>query len=212
MEFRKWSNSENLFLAIDPRLSNRGIIPGIQPSTTQGLDDLLPRLQGAVAAEARRSKWRASILCNSSSLPTRADLEVQAEILSRCVAISTQAVLTIVEPDVDFTEDLKKSIGVHSTLLSASLEHSSHSTTSAEDVGLATAIILSCPVPIAIAGVVYLSGKTFVALSCPPYPKLIFLCGGLSDPDSVRSLNAVNVIANEKWVKGDAGAGAKGQG
>ncbi|KAG1786614.1 uncharacterized protein HD556DRAFT_1044389 [Suillus plorans] len=83
-------------------------------------------------------------------------------------------------------------------LLSATLEHSSHSTTSAEDVGLATATILSCPVPIAVAsGVVFLSGKTFAAFSCPPYPKLIFLCGGLSDRDSVRSLNAVNVIANE---------------
>ncbi|KAG1751221.1 fructose-bisphosphate aldolase [Suillus lakei] len=210
-------------------LSNRGIIPGIRADTdahplpisplepaTQGLDDLLPRLQAAAAAGARFSKWRAPILCNSSSLPTQAGLEAQAENLARFAAISQQAGLVpIVEPDI-----LKKSIEVHVKIISMiyarcaaygvllegslikpsfpqpGLKHPSRSTTS---------------IPVAVAGVVFLSG-------------------GLSDSDAVRYLNAVNVVANkapanssfsrlphltfsfgrglqgdamQKWVKGD---------
>ena len=117
-----------------PILTNRGIIPGVRADTdahplpisplepaTQGLDDLLPRLQAAYKAGARFSKWRAPILCNSSTLPTQAGLEVQAESLARFAAISQQAGLVpIVEPDVDFSEDadLKKSMEVHVKIIS----------------------------------------------------------------------------------------------
>ena len=117
-----------------PILMSRGIIPGVRADTdahplpisplepaTQGLDDLLPRLQAAHKAGARFSKWRAPILCNSSTLPTQAGLEAQAESLARFAAISQQAGLVpIVEPDVDFAEDadLKKSVEVHVRIIS----------------------------------------------------------------------------------------------
>ncbi|KAI6039309.1 fructose-bisphosphate aldolase [Pisolithus marmoratus] len=200
-----------------PVLSNRGIIPGVRADTdahplpispsepaTQGLDDLLPRLQAAAHAGARFSKWRAPILCNSSTLPTQAALEVQAESLARFAAISQQAGLVpIVEPDVDFAEDasLKRSVEVHvkiitmiyarcaayGVLLEGSLikpsfpqpglKHPSRPNTSVEAIGLATATVLARSVPISVAGVVFLSG-------------------GLSDADSVRYLNAVNAVVN----------------
>ena len=114
---------------LGPVLSNRGIIPGVRADTdahplpispiepaTQGLDHLLPRLRAAAQVGARFSKWRASILCNSSTLPTHTALEVQAESLARFAAISQQAGLVpIVEPDVDFAEDadLQRSVDVH---------------------------------------------------------------------------------------------------
>ncbi|KAF9221642.1 aldolase [Gyrodon lividus] len=241
-----------------PILSNRGIIPGVRADTdahplpisplepaTQGLDDLLPRLQAAYQAGARFSKWRAPILCNSSSLPTQAGIEVQAESLARFASISQQAGLVpIVEPDVDFAEDadLKKSVEVHVKIISMiyarcatygvllegslikpsfpqpGLKHPSRATTSVEEIGLATATALARSIPVAVAGVVFLSG-------------------GLSDSDAVRYLNAVNVVvdkaparsplslsrlpnltfsfgrglqgdAMQKWVRGDE-AGAK---
>ncbi|EIW80996.1 aldolase [Coniophora puteana RWD-64-598 SS2] len=242
-----------------PVLAARGIIPGVRADTdahplpispaepaTQGLDDLLPRLQAARAAGARFTKWRAPILCNSSSLPSHAALEVQAESLARFAAISQQAGLVpIVEPDVDFSDDadLKRSVEVHvkiinliyarcaayGVLLEGSLikpsfaqpglKHPSRSTVSAEEIGLATATVLARSVPIAVAGVVFLSG-------------------GLSDGDAIKYLNAVNKVidtppaagshlrlshlppltfsfgrglqgdAMQKWVKGDE-AGAK---
>ena len=115
-------------------LHERGIIPGVRADTdshplpispiepaTQGLDDLLPRLLTAKAAGARFSKWRAPILCNASTLPSQAALEVQAESLARFAAISQQAGLVpIVEPDVDFSEDadLKRSVEVHVNIIS----------------------------------------------------------------------------------------------
>lgn len=117
-----------------PVLIKRGIIPGVRADTdsqplpispfepaTQGLDDLLPRMLIAKAAGARFSKWRAPILCNATTLPTQAALEVQAESLARFAAISQQAGLVpIVEPDVDFSEDadLKRSVEVHVKIIS----------------------------------------------------------------------------------------------
>lgn len=200
-----------------PVLSNRGIIPGVRADTnahplpispsepaTQGLDDLLPRLQAAARAGARFSKWRAPILCNSSTLPTQAALEVQAESLARFAAISQQAGLVpIVEPDVDFAEDasLNRSVEVHIKIISMiyarcaaygvllegslikpsfpqpGLKHPSRANTSVETIGLAAATVLARSLPVAVAGVVFLSG-------------------GLSDSDSVQYLNAVNAIVN----------------
>ncbi|KAG2757900.1 hypothetical protein P692DRAFT_20859663, partial [Suillus brevipes Sb2] len=67
---------------------------------TQGLDDLLLRLQAAVAASgAHFSKWRSPILCNSTPPHTHTNLKVQAKSLARCAAISHQIGLTIVGPD-----------------------------------------------------------------------------------------------------------------
>lgn len=241
-----------------PILSNRGIIPGVRADTnahplpispsepaTQGLDDLLPRLRAAARAGARFSKWRAPILCNSSTLPTQAALEAQAESLARFAAISQQAGLVpIVEPDVDFAEDanLQRSVEIHVKIISMiyarcaaygvllegslikpsfpqpGLKHASRPNTSVEAIGLATATVLARSVPVAVAGVVFLSG-------------------GLSDADCVQYLNAVNTVVNnapsnsplclsrlpnlsfsfgrglqggamQKWVRGDE-AGAK---
>ncbi|KAG6377052.1 fructose-bisphosphate aldolase [Boletus reticuloceps] len=204
-----------------PTLTNRGIIPGVRADTdahplpisplepaTQGLDDLLPRLQAAYKAGARFSKWRAPILCNSSTLPTQAALEIQAESLARFAAISQQAGLVpIVEPDVDFAEDadLKKSVEVHVKIISLiytrcaaygvllegslikpsfpqpGLKHPSRSATPVEAIGLATATALARSVPVAVPGVVFLSG-------------------GLSDSDAVKYLNAVNSVVNKAPV------------
>ncbi|KAG6333255.1 hypothetical protein ID866_5836 [Astraeus odoratus] len=202
---------------MSPILSNRGIIPGVRADTdahplpispaepaTQGLDDLLPRLKAAAQAGARFSKWRAPILCNASTLPTQAALEAQAESLARFAAISQQAGLVpIVEPDVDFAEDadLKRSVEVHHRIISMiyarcaaygvllegslikpsfpqpGLKHPSRANTSIETISLATATVLARSVPIAVAGVVFLSG-------------------GLSDPDAVQYLNGVNKVVN----------------
>ena len=63
-----------------------------------------------------RYQWRAPILCNSTTLPSHAALEAQAESLARFAAISQHAGLVpIVEPDVDFGEDasLARSVEVH---------------------------------------------------------------------------------------------------
>jgi len=211
----------------------------------QGLDNLLTRLQAARAAGARFSKWRAPIECTSlesGGLPTLLALETQAETLARFAAISQQAGLVpIVEPDVDFSSDadLAKSVDVHqkiirmiydrcsaySVLLEASLikpsfpqpglKHPSRSTTTPDDIALATATVIARSVPASVAGVVFLSGglAPSVALSylsslnnlvnkSPPrspfsrLPPLSFSYGRAMQQDAIRL-----------WVRGDeAGA------
>ncbi|KAG1745934.1 fructose-bisphosphate aldolase [Suillus paluster] len=59
-----------------------------------------------------------------------------------------------------------------------SLKYPSRSTTSVEEIGLATAIVLARSVPVAVPGVVFLSG-------------------GLLTPNAVKYLNAANVVANK---------------
>ncbi|KAI0322007.1 fructose-bisphosphate aldolase [Amylostereum chailletii] len=205
-----------------PLLTARGIIPGVRADTdahplpispiepaTQGLDDLLPRLQASYAAGARFSKWRAPILCNASTFPTTAALEAQAENLARFAAVSQQAGLVpIVEPDVDFGDDasLEKSVEVHQRIIGMiyarcnaygvllegslikpsfvqpGLKHRSRETTTTDDIALATATVLARTVPVAVAGVVFLSGKHR---------------RGLSDLDAALYLNAVNDVKNK---------------
>ncbi|KDQ62517.1 hypothetical protein JAAARDRAFT_121546 [Jaapia argillacea MUCL 33604] len=177
----------------------------LEPAT-QGLDDLLPRLVAAHAAGARFTKWRAPILCTSvaGGFPSQGALEIQAESLARFAAVSQQAGLVpIVEPDVDFGEDadLKRSVEIHVKIISLiyarcaaygvllegslikpsfpqpGLKHPSRATTTAEEIALATATVLSRSVPIAVAGVVFLSG-------------------GLSDSDSIMYLDALNCLIN----------------
>ncbi|KAF8133745.1 fructose-bisphosphate aldolase [Boletus edulis] len=188
-----------------PTLTNRGIIPGVRADTDahplpiSPLEPAYSRLQAAYKAGARFSKWRAPILCNSSTLPTQAALEVQAESLARFAAISQQAGL------VPIDADLKKSVEVHVKIISLiytrcaaygvllegslikpsfpqpGLKHPSRSTTPVEAIGLATATVLARSVPVAVPGVVFLSG-------------------GLSDSDAVKYLNAVNSVVNKAPV------------
>ncbi|KIJ53500.1 hypothetical protein M422DRAFT_222165 [Sphaerobolus stellatus SS14] len=179
-------------------LQERGIIPGIRADTdshplpisplepaTQGLDDLLPRLQASYLAGARFSKWRAPFMVDSKNFPTQAAIEAQAESLARFAAISQQAGLVpIVEPDVDFAADasLMKSVEAHVKIISAiyarlaaygvliegtlikpsfpqaGLKHPDRRNLTAKDVALATATVLARSVPVGVAGVVFLSG------------------------------------------------------
>lgn len=120
--------------ALAPLITKRGIIPGVRADidshplpispfepSTQGLDDLFPRLKAAYTDGARFSKWRAPILCDAAKYPTHAALEAQADALARFAAISQMAGLVpIVEPDVDFSADatLGRSVEVHVRIIS----------------------------------------------------------------------------------------------
>ncbi|KAF8349263.1 fructose-bisphosphate aldolase [Amanita rubescens] len=202
-------------------VAERGIIPGIRANgeltplpgspnefMVQGLDGLLPRLQGARAAGCRFSKWRVPIACTGGGLPTETGLEMQAETLARFAAVSQEAGLVpIVEPDVEFSgdADLSRSVEVHSraieliyercrkynvllegTLLKSSyaqpgLMHPSRANTKPSEIALAIDTMISRSVPTAVPGVVFLSG-------------------GLSPSTATAYLCAVNELANKSPV------------
>ncbi|KDR82673.1 hypothetical protein GALMADRAFT_238152 [Galerina marginata CBS 339.88] len=151
----------------------------------QGIDDLLPRLQAARAVGARFSKWRAPIACSSVEFPTPLSLDIQAETLAQFAAISQQAGLVpIVEPDIEFSRDadLARSTEVHERAISMiyermrahgillegslikpsfpqpGLQDPSRTTTTPEQIAVATATVISRCVPSAVPGVLFLSG------------------------------------------------------
>ncbi|KAF8798800.1 aldolase [Phlegmacium glaucopus] len=158
-----------------------------QEFSVQGLDDLLPRMQAARAAGARFSKWRVPIACSSKDrgYPSELSLDIQADTLAQFAAVSQQAGLVpIVEPDVEFSRDadLRRSVEVHERTISLiyermkahgvllegslikpsfpqpGLKHSSRGNTIAKDIALATATMLLRSIPIAVPGVLFLSG------------------------------------------------------
>ncbi|TIA90564.1 hypothetical protein E3P99_01509 [Wallemia hederae] len=176
---------------------------------TQGLDDLTSRCQIFKKHGARFTKWRAPILVNASTLPTELAVDAQATSLARMAAVS-QAVglVPIVEPDLDFSGDatLERSLEVHTkviakiyeklaahgvylegTLLKPSFvqpgaQNSERKSLTADAVGKATALALSRSVPVAMPGVVFLSG-------------------GLSDKDSTAFLSAINKYSSANNVR-----------
>ncbi|KAF5314988.1 hypothetical protein D9619_006987 [Psilocybe cf. subviscida] len=140
----------------------------------------------------------------STRYPSQLGLETQAETLAQFAATSQEAGLVpIVEPDVDFSRDasLVRSAEVHEqairliyqrmeahgvllegTLLKPSfpqpgLKHPSRATVTPEEIAMATASVISRSVPIAVPGVMFLSG-------------------GLSSETATSWLAAVNKLAD----------------
>ncbi|PPQ66253.1 hypothetical protein CVT24_007271 [Panaeolus cyanescens] len=206
----------------------------------QGLDGLLGKLQAARALGARFSKWRAPIACSShiAGYPTSISLQIQAETLAQFAAVSQQAGLVpIVEPDVDFSRDadLSKSVHVHEaaismiyermkahgvllegTLLKPSfpqpgLRNNERPNVTAEEIALATATMLTRCVPIAVAGVLFLSGGLSSDTATSYLSALNELVASAPERSALKRLppltfsfgRAIQGDALKCWVKGD---------
>ncbi|KAF8895544.1 fructose-bisphosphate aldolase [Infundibulicybe gibba] len=207
----------------------------------EGLDGLLANLQAARAAGARFSKWRVTIACTSVGLPSSTSLEVQAETLARFAAISQQAGLVpIIEPDVEFSADasLERSVEVHENairliytrcaahgiLLEGSLikpsfpqpgrKNPTRATVTAEQIALATATVIARSVPVAVPGVVFLSGglESSVAVGYLAALNALVAASPSSSPFSrLPRLSfsfgrALQGEAMQNWVRGDEAA------
>ncbi|KAF8585101.1 aldolase [Ramaria rubella] len=224
-------------------LEERGIIPGIRADTdshplpisplepaTQGLDDLLPRLQASYEAGARFSKWRAPFLVDATTFPTQAAIDVQAESLARFAATSQQAGLVpIVEPDVDFGADasLTRSVEAHVKIISAiysrlavygvliegtlikpsfpqpGLKYAKRKNVSVDDIAIATATVLVRTIPIGVAGVVFLSGGLEDETATDYLRALNKLVDSADVPNAVRRLPPLS-FSFGRGLQGDA--------
>jgi len=96
------------------------------------------------------------------------------------------------------------------------LKHPSRATTTPEEIALATATVLARSVPVAVAGVVFLSGGLSDSDSILYLSKLNSLVNSSSAPSCLARLPPLSFSfgrglqgdAMKKWVKGDE-AGAK---
>jgi len=164
---------------------DKGIVPIDNypgEKTTQGLDGLKQRLDRYVELGAQFSKWRAVITIGKQS-PSDFTIDCNAFALARFAAISQSAGLVpIVEPEILIngshslarceqvaTETLVRvfdrlhqhKVNLEEMLLKASMVTSGmecEQQASIEEVGHATLRVLSRTLPIAVPGVVFLSG------------------------------------------------------
>lgn len=186
---------------------DRGIAPlaGFPDEVaTEGLDGLRERLAEYAGLGLRFAKWRAVIRIGAGR-PTDAAIRTNAHLLARYAALSQEAgLLPIVEPEVlmDGDHDLATCAAVtrrvlrevyaqlaeHRVVLEATLLKpnmvlpGTASTTRVSDVEIAEATIrtLRATVPVAVPGVVFLSG-------------------GQSDQQATARLDAINRLPRQPW-------------
>ncbi|KAF8630960.1 hypothetical protein AX17_005316 [Amanita inopinata Kibby_2008] len=168
-------------------------------------------------------------------LPTETALAIQAETLGRFAAVSQEAGLVpIVEPDVEFSgdADLSRSVEVHEraieliyakcrrygvllegTLIKPSfpqpgLRHPLRANIQAKDIALATATVIARSVPLAVPGVIFLSGGLAPSVATAYLSALNELVNSSPVFSRLPRLSfsygrALQVEAMRDWVKGD---------
>jgi len=167
-------------------------------TVTQGITDLMERCQKYYKQGARFSKWRAILKISASGNPSDLAIRQNAETLARYGAISQACGLVpIIEPEVmmDGTHTIEQAAVVTEKVIAATFkamsDHhillegcllkpnmvrkgaDSKQQVTAADIGNATVRVLQHTVPVALPGIMFLSG-------------------GMSEELATEALNAIN--------------------
>ncbi|MBS0358471.1 MAG: fructose-bisphosphate aldolase class I [Proteobacteria bacterium] len=199
-------------------LEKNHIVPGIkvdkglvdfQNSTeekvTQGLDDLDARMNAYKQQHARFAKWRV-VFSISSSLPTQAVINANAESLAKYAAICQKnGIVPIVEPEVlmEGSHTLLRCHEVTSAVLKTVFETLPKHGVILDYIILKPNMVVpgkECadqrnPEAIATATLDVL--KTYVPAAVPT---INFLSGGQSAVDATINLNAINSQGKQPWL------------
>lgn len=172
--------------------------------TTQGLDNLGARCAAYYKGGARFAKWRCPLKISGHTGPSELAIQDMANLLARYASIcQANRLVPIVEPDIvpDGSHDLLrcqqvteqvlaalyKKLSDHHVYLEGTLLKPNMVTpgaqckvsVTAEEVAKATVMALQRTLPVAVPGVVFLSG-------------------GQSEEDATRRLNAINAYPGKK--------------
>ena len=186
--------------------TDKGVKPlaGTKGETvTQGLDDLDKRCQHYYKLGARFAKWR-DVLKIDAGCPSELSINQNAEVLARYASISQEnGLVPIVEPEIlmDGAHTIEDAARVTENVLSATyrklMEHHVNlettllkpnmvrqgvdcsEKTTARDIGYHTVRTLQRSVPVAVPGVVFLSG-------------------GMSEAEASDALNEINLQEGHK--------------
>mmetsp|Transcript_68885 Transcript_68885/g.190692 ORF Transcript_68885/g.190692 Transcript_68885/m.190692 type:complete len:358 (-) Transcript_68885:271-1344(-) len=188
---------------------DKGVVPlpGTDGETvTQGIDDLGKRCAKYYAAGARFAKWRGVIKISDSGCPSELSINENVYRLARYAAICQEnGLVPIVEPEIlmDGTHSIERSAEVTERVLAAQYKAlSDHhvllegtllkpnmvrpgadnkDACSAADIARATVRVLQHTVPVAVPGIMFLSG-------------------GMSEEEATVALNEMNKIdAKKPW-------------
>ncbi|XP_076243925.1 fructose-bisphosphate aldolase [Calliopsis andreniformis] len=200
-------------------LRQRNVIPGIKvdkglvqlfgsknESTTQGLDDLQERCIQYKRDGCHFTKWRCTYTI-SETTPSRMAMVTNANVLARYASICQSARLVpIIEPEILNVGDhgINKTLEVHEEVLSILFRTLNEHRVYLEGVILKPAMVLSGVSNNANCTPQIVAEYTLLAMqrTVPPaVPGIVFLSGGLSDPESVSYLNAINCYDGKKpWI------------
>lgn len=171
---------------------------------TEGLDGLGERLAEYYDLGARFAKWRA-VIDIADGIPTRTCLEANGEALARYAALCQQAkIVPIVEPEVlmDGGHDIDRCFDVTEETLRILFDRLGAHRVNLEGTILKPNMVISGKKCGKQAGVEEVAEKTIACFkrTVPvAIPGIVFLSGGQSDEDATAHLNAMNAIGGFPW-------------
>ncbi|HSY53609.1 MAG TPA: class I fructose-bisphosphate aldolase [Opitutaceae bacterium] len=171
---------------------------------TQGLDGLREKLAEYRQLGARFTKWRA-VIAIGERLPTAACIEANARALALFAALSQEAGLVpMVEPEVlmDGSHDLARCEEVMSATLKSVFDALFDHRVVLEAMLLKTGMVLSgkdCPQQANVSEVAEATLRCFRRAVPVAVPGIVFLSGGQSDVASTERLNAICRVGGLPW-------------
>ncbi|MBS0339065.1 MAG: fructose-bisphosphate aldolase class I [Proteobacteria bacterium] len=201
-----------------PQLAARqGIVPGIKVDAgkvplalapgdeiTQGLDGLAERLEGYKQQGARFAKWRA-VYNVSDTLPSRAAIEANAEVLARYAAVAQdQGVVPIVEPEVliDGDHTLARCAEVTQAVLHEVFRALARHRVALEHMLLKPSMVVPGKAHARQATPEEVASQTIRVLRTAvpaAVPSINFLSGGQSPVEATANLDALNRRGPQPW-------------
>jgi fructose-bisphosphate aldolase, class I len=171
---------------------------------TLGLDGLRERLEEYAKLGARFTKWRA-VLAIGDGIPTEACIRVNARTHALFAALSQEAGLVpIVEPEIlmDGNHTIEQCEEVAALVLRRTFEELSEQRVVFEKMLLKTGMVLSgadCPRQAGIPEVTAATLRCFRRSVPVAVPGIVFLSGGQEDVPATQRLNAIASVGGLPW-------------
>ena len=186
--------------------TDKGVTPlaGTDGETvTQGLDDLDKRCQKYYKLGARFAKWR-DVLKIDANCPSELSINQNAEVLARYASISQQnGLVPIVEPEIimDGEHTIEKSAEITENVLSAVYRKLVEHHVVLEATLLKPNMVrhgVSCPKQASARDIGYYTVRTLQRSVPVAVPGVVFLSGGMSEEDASDALNEINLYEGKK--------------
>lgn len=197
-------------------LESQGIVPGIKvdkgkkplinapgDEITYGLDGLDDRLEAYKQQGARFAKWR-GVYNVSSTLPSRAATEANAEMLARYAALCQSiGIVPIVEPEVliEGNHSIERSAEVNETVIAEVFNALHRHRVQLESIILKPSMVTpgkecakASPEEVAEATL-----RVFRKVVPAAVPGISFLSGGQTPEEATLNLNALNHLGRSPW-------------
>lgn len=172
---------------------------------TDGLDGLRDRLAEYKQLGAKFAKWRAVIDINDTDLPSDYAIRANAHALARYAALCQEAdIVPIVEPEVlmDGAHGIERCETVTSRVLEEVFTELDAHRVKLEGMLLKPNMVIAGKKCARQASVTQVAEATVRSLTCyvpAAVPGIVFLSGGQSAEDATDHLNAINTMGPHPW-------------